>query len=178
MAAMRSSCRLHVLLLLLLLVLIRRGANTFILHANNNRRVKQSRHLKQRPASLHLDLSKTPSPNDDDDEETTQLDSLDVILDRARKRNQIPLLIGKWHAVLDRRVLPFLSIGDVLIVLAALFLVDAKGFAIGLVIGKASLTPIRRILQEQDGGSTSVAEVTRFLDFYPALLAILLDQVL
>jgi hypothetical protein len=96
-------------------------------------------------------------------------------LDRARKRNQLPLLIGKGQAVLDRRVLlPFLSIGDVLIVLAALFLVDAKGFAIGLVIGKATLTPIRRILQEKNGGST----VARFLDFYPALLAILLDQVL
>ena len=92
-------------------------------------------------------LSKTPQEQDKE----FQFDSLDDVLSRARKRNRVPLLVGKLQSsVLERRLLPFLSVGDALIVLSAFIFLDAKGFALGLVIGKATLASLRKLLREQD----------------------------
>jgi hypothetical protein len=71
-------------------------------------------------------------------------------------------------------VLPFLSIGDALTALAALLLLNAKGFAFGLVIGKATLASLRKLLIEQEIG----VSLMKLLDFYPAVLAIALDQLI
>lgn len=115
----------------------------------------------------------TDDDNNDDDE--AQFDSLDVVLDRARKRNQIPLALGKLQAALDRRVLPFLSVGDVILILAAIVLLDLTWFAVGLVLGKATVPALRqKVSQQYDDVGTFVMKL---LDFYPALLAIILDQV-
>lgn len=126
--------------------------------------------MKQSRGSTSPRLSKTSQEQEDRE---TQFDSLDVMLDRARKRNQLPLFLGKCQQVLDRRILHFLSIGDVLIVLAALVLLGAKGFAAGLVIGKATLAPLRKLLAQQENGGTFM----KLIEFYPAMLAIVLDQI-
>lgn len=117
-------------------------------------------------------LSKTPQEQDKE----TQFDSLDEVLSRARTRNRVPLLVGKLQSsVLERRLLPFLSVGDALIVLSAFILIDTKGFGFGLVIGKATLASLRKLLREQDAISVSLI---KFLDFYPVVLAVALDQIL
>jgi len=166
MQLMQCLRRFQVLLILMILIydsqalVICRNKNAvhvFNVHRSSDHNIPDSRHWSKPPQN---------------EEEETQFDSLDVLLDRARKRNKVPLFLGKLQAVLDRRVLPFLSIGDILIVIAALVLLDAKGFAIGLVIGKATLAPLRKALQSQNGEMA-----INLVDFYPAVLAILLDQV-
>ena len=137
--------------------------HAFHIYKNGVVKVEQMRVTTYRSS---LCLSKTAP------EEETQFDSLDVVLKRARKRNRLPLLMGKVQSALNKRFLPFVSIGDVLVVVAALVPLDAKGFAVGLVIGKATLAPLRRLLTQQEGGEV----VVKLIDFYPAVLAIILDQ--
>lgn len=169
---MKSAMRNYSLIFLLLIALIH-GSGALC-----NSKVCCSSNFAQfsprKPAPTTLKHAKmTDDDNNDDDE--AQFDSLDVVLDRARKRNQIPLALGKLQAALDRRVLPFLSVGDVILILAAIVLLDLTWFAVGLVLGKATVPALRqKVSQQYDDVGTFVMKL---LDFYPALLAIILDQV-
>lgn len=162
---------LYCIQLLLLIAALAQRSDGLMMH--RSQRAARAHHPSRGAACFVSPccLSKTPQQ---EQEEESQFDSLDIVLDRARKRNQVPLLLGKFQSsVLGRKVLPFLSVGDVFIVLTALVILDAKGFAIGLLIGKATLDPLRKLLVQQ-GSGTSVVKV---VDFYPVLLAIALDQI-
>lgn len=161
------------LVALFLLVAITQNISALIV-CRNTMRVHIFSHItrKRRSHSSLLCCSSKPPQNNDDEE--AQFDSLDVLLDRARNRNKIPLLLGKVQSLLDRRVLPFLSIGDTFIVLVALVILNAKGFVLGLVLGRASLIQLRKIIAQQENGEAAM----KVVDFYPVILAILLDQIL
>lgn len=156
--------------MLLLLVAFWRGSNGLVILQYNAamRRYLSSKGINKAISPCRL------SRNPQEQEEKSHSNSLDVVLERARKRNKVPLLLGKFQSsVLDRRLLPFLSIGDLFIVLTALVLLDAKGFAIGLVIGKATLSPLRKLLIQQQ----IVGTVMKLVDFYPVTVAVVLDQI-
>lgn len=157
--------------LLLIIIYIQRS-NAFC--NGKSVQIRQTSSNRRRTVCVASKTSNDDNDSTNKEEESQPFDSLDIVLQRARKRNQLALLLGKLQASLDRRILPFLSIGDCLIVLAAVVLLDATAFAIGLVIGKATLVPLRKLLIQQGGGRNLI----KFLDLYPAILAILLDQVL
>jgi len=113
-----------------------------------------------------LDDSSPASVGQKDRLQENEFDSLDVVLERARKRNQLPLFLGGLLATFQRPAFPrFLTWGDVIFVLVAVFL-NAKGFAVGLVAGKAS----EKSLQQWGGVPPTI------LQFWPVGFAILLDQ--
>jgi hypothetical protein len=166
----------HILVLLLLLVPSSQGLllNLNHSHAQLLRRAAPAYRLQTKcyePKMSPGCLSKTPQEQD----KKYQFDSLDIVLSRARKRNRIRLLVGQLQSsIVGRRLLPFLSVGDALIVLSAFIILDAKGFAIGFVVGKATLASLRKLLREQD-----VSELLlNLVDFYPVALAAALDQII
>jgi len=113
-----------------------------------------------------ISLAGTPTGEDDKEPE---FEPLDVILDRARKRGVNPMI--RVQAFLNAPVAPSWKIpftrGDVAFSTFAIA-VGAKGFALGLVVGKLTS---RRLTKSFDLPPLVV-------QLYPVLLAIACDQLL
>ena len=111
------------------------------------------------------------------EEMKVEFDPLDVMLERARRRNRIPLLAARLGALADRPALPtilplaFLSGGDVVLLAAATGL-GAPGFALGMFLGKATGGELReRVLPRGLIGAT-------LAQLWPVGLGIVLDAYL
>ena len=114
------------------------------------------------------------SSNNNDDE----FDSLDVMLNRARKRptNRIYQL----QVFLDVAAIQFPSpwgrivftMSDILLVGVSSIILDAYGFAIGLLIGKLTIRPVLKFLQP------SPAVSILLVPSWTVIWAIVLDQIL
>ena len=111
------------------------------------------------------------------EEMEVEFDPLDVMLERARRRNRIPLLAARLGALADRPALPsilplaFLSGGDVVLLAAASGL-GAPGFALGMFLGKATGGELRdRVLPRGLIGAT-------LAQLWPVGLGIVLDAYL
>ena len=99
-----------------------------------------------------------------DEEDEFQLESLDVVLERARRRGVNPMI--RLQAFLNAPLVSIITRGDATFVGAAILL-DAKGFAFGLLAGKLTL----RYLPKKNLPPL-------FVQLYPALLAIACDQII
>jgi hypothetical protein len=104
------------------------------------------------------------------------LEPLDVVLSRARQRPISPFL--KVQTFLDARLipgalLPWLTCGDAIFGLVAIA-IGAKGFALGLFLGKWTRSILLAILPL----TTRRMLPTMLVQLYPVLLAIGLDQVI
>ena len=118
-----------------------------------------------------------PVPVPAGEEMKVEFDPLDVMLERARRRNRIPLLAARLGALADRPALPtilplaFLSGGDVVLLAAATGL-GAPGFALGMFLGKATGGELReRVLPRGLIGAT-------LAQLWPVGLGIVLDAYL
>lgn len=134
-----------------------------------------------------------PSTNVDDssagekDKSDDSFDSLDAMLERARKRPG-PMPLYRLQAWLDGPILkmennsfaPSSSLpvllftrSDALYIAIAIF-IHADGFALGLVIGKLTATPFRKLVKP-----AAPVQVQIFLmPFWPVLWAIAMDRLL
>ena len=112
-------------------------------------------------------------------EQQTQIDefdSLDVMLDNARNRFSYSLLITRIQSVFGVPIgftpLNFLKRSDLILIALALSpMIDAKGFAIGLIIGKATQNTI---LSKCPRGVVQA----NIIQFWPVTIAILLDNLI
>lgn len=115
-------------------------------------------------------------------DEDSFLGSLDSVLENARRRQGINFQY-RVQAILDTSLIklkkPYpnlkssmlLTVGDATLAVIA-WLVDAKGFAIGYIIGKLTAGPCREIFRP--GASVQII----LLPLWPVLWAIGLDQLL
>jgi hypothetical protein len=141
--------------------------------------VKQIRYLEQhRPLARHcLDLSNDKEDNLErlDEDTITGLGSLDEVLQKARKRStnlwfyRIRAFFNQPLWIIPRPFSATFTIGDVSLILGAIW-IDAKGFALGLVIGKVTASPLRDIFNLPPNA------VIILLPLWPGLWAIFLDQ--
>jgi len=100
-----------------------------------------------------------------------EFESLDVMLERARKRGVSPVLqIQTFFGAPVIQSLSWLKRGDLLFCLAATW-IGAKGFALGIVIGKWTRSSLLGLFREMEIPPLLV-------QLYPLLLAIMLDQLM
>lgn len=145
-----------------------------------------------RPVTSNLSVEPTLRPsstqfrhfhsNDNNDENTTvesdtnaDLGSLDEVLQKARRR-PTNMLVYRVRAFFNQPLLIIpqplpssITIGDTSLILIALW-IGAKGFALGLLIGKLTSSPLRRILD------LPASTVIILMPLWPVLWAIILDQ--
>jgi hypothetical protein len=137
----------------------------------------------------YLELAPSDGGNDDmhtvdssareKDKSDDSFDSLDVMLERARKRPG-PMPLYRLQAWLDGPILkldsfapslPVFTRSDALLIAVAIF-IRADGFALGLVIGKLTATPFRKLVKPP------VQVQILLMPFWPVLWAIGLDRLL
>uniref|UniRef100_A0A7S4SAQ1 Uncharacterized protein n=1 Tax=Ditylum brightwellii TaxID=49249 RepID=A0A7S4SAQ1_9STRA len=126
-------------------------------------------------------------------EELPIFDSLENVLNRARKRNRLPFLLGRLTSPIQIPSFPSTSFSltsvivisplDLLLVVTSIFLIDAKGFGIGYMTGKATV----KLLQQspflpneflQRNLLPSNVGQANLYQLWPVILAILFDQLL
>jgi hypothetical protein len=119
------------------------------------------------------------SPTREKDKSDASFDSLDVMLERARKRPG-PMPLYRLQAWLDGPILkldsfapslPVFTRSDALLIAVAIF-IHANGFALGLVIGKLTATPFRKLVDPP------VQVQILLMPFWPVIWAIGLDRLL
>jgi hypothetical protein len=100
------------------------------------------------------DMHTVDSSAREKDKSDDSFDSLDVMLERARKRPG-PMPLYRLQAWLDGPILkldafapslPVFTRSDALLIAVAIF-IRANGFALGLVIGKLTATPFRKLVK-------------------------------
>lgn len=125
--------------------------------------------------STTTESSHPPSNNNNSN---SDFDSLDVMLNRARKRPTNK--IYQVQVFLDTAVIQFPSpwgrivftMSDLLLLGVSSIILDAYGFAIGLLIGKVTIRPFLKIVQP------SPAVSILLVPSWPVIWAIVLDQIL
>ena len=114
---------------------------------------------------LALSLSENDNHEIKSNKEEIEFDSLDVVLERARKRR--PSNVTKLIAAMTQpSFIPWLARLDLLYALMAVGL-GSKGFALGYIIGKASNGYIHEVFPQVS---------PRIKDIWPLLLAVCIDQ--
>ena len=112
------------------------------------------------------------------DNDESPLGSLDSVLERARQRQTVTLpyrLQAMWDAPLvsiDYEFSKFVvTRGDMVLIVVALA-IHANGFALGLLLGKATAAPLRQLLKPPLAVQMVLQPV------WPVVWAIALDQVM
>jgi hypothetical protein len=131
-----------------------------------------------RPLHSHMTVTEKNHPND---EKTAEFDSLDVVLERARKRKPawattILTQITQPIRINDQVFIKWLSGVDVLYISLALFVLHANGFALGYGVGKWMSST--RLLRELLVDFWKPQQQRLILQWWPLVLAIVLDQII
>ena len=141
---------------------------------SSEERIKtQFQMTNENKSKVNTSSSSSSSPNQ-------EFEALDAMLDKARGRLTVALIMAKAQALFSVSAFPetplqFLKRSDVMIcVLAILPMVGAQGFAIGYIVGKATEPSLRQMLPR---GGITPATLT-LLQLWPVSLAILLDQLI
>lgn len=104
-----------------------------------------------------------------------EFEPLDIMLNRARTRISFAFTMARIQSLFGESAFPntplwFLKRSDLFLVLLAISpVVDAKGFAFGLILGKVTERRIRKILPK------GVVQAN-LVQFWPVTLAIVCDQ--
>jgi hypothetical protein len=126
-------------------------------------------------ATIDTQLDNILTTKEDKKEQDIEFDALDTMLEKARRRRGNVWLL-KGQAMLDSPVVripspidAYIKVSDILVIIFALS-IDANSFALGILLGKLTAAPLRRLLKP------SVPIQSILTPLWPIGLAILLDQ--